>query len=514
MAVTSLEASKKDKYCLVCGDKALGYNFNAVSCESCKAFFRRNAHKVIRGRCEGKCDVTVESRSFCKRCRLAKCFTVGMRKDMILNDEQKKQRKQKIIINKLRRQGQLPPQDTYSASAKDLLPPARTIISKDRDQLYSPSYHHHLQRHRHQHDRHPTENPTEVTIKKEVIEHVQSPGSTSCSSSTSVSGATYPPYSAGNHAGSVTVTTPSPSRGGGGGGGGGMREGPTPYAPYAESQTEVRAAIGGMAVEDQFLIYELMGAMESGQFLAMTSSSMRMLPSSPEEFVNLAEAFTRKVIKMAKHVTFFKKLHKNDQISLLKGSVVDIMMLRSAVNYDPFTESWSLSTKSCLSEGSSNAGGERISAELLKTSSAETKQLFMTYSKFIKSLMFTLHGDLLALKLLIIMSLFSADRLPMVHHDHVQSIQETYARILEDYLCHRFNGESTLFARVISKLTDLRNINEVHSRMLLTMKMDEFEPLLLEIFDLPADAQSPSSGFAPSSTTSSSSTPSPGGATG
>ena len=37
---------KKDKTCLVCGDKALGYNFNAVSCESCKAFFRRNAHKV------------------------------------------------------------------------------------------------------------------------------------------------------------------------------------------------------------------------------------------------------------------------------------------------------------------------------------------------------------------------------------------------------------------------------------------------------------------------------------
>lgn len=39
--------NKEDKYCGVCGDKALGYNFDAISCESCKAFFRRNAPKGL-----------------------------------------------------------------------------------------------------------------------------------------------------------------------------------------------------------------------------------------------------------------------------------------------------------------------------------------------------------------------------------------------------------------------------------------------------------------------------------
>ena len=35
--------NKMPKICAVCGDKALGYNFGAMTCESCKAFFRRNA---------------------------------------------------------------------------------------------------------------------------------------------------------------------------------------------------------------------------------------------------------------------------------------------------------------------------------------------------------------------------------------------------------------------------------------------------------------------------------------
>lgn len=41
---------KEQKTCGVCGDKALGYNFDAVSCESCKAFFRRNALKGVVSR--------------------------------------------------------------------------------------------------------------------------------------------------------------------------------------------------------------------------------------------------------------------------------------------------------------------------------------------------------------------------------------------------------------------------------------------------------------------------------
>uniref|UniRef100_A0A1I8JHB2 Nuclear receptor domain-containing protein n=1 Tax=Macrostomum lignano TaxID=282301 RepID=A0A1I8JHB2_9PLAT len=64
--------------CTVCGDKALGYNFDAITCESCKAFFRRNALKTKIQKCnfESSCLVSVITRKFCPACRLAKCFKI------------------------------------------------------------------------------------------------------------------------------------------------------------------------------------------------------------------------------------------------------------------------------------------------------------------------------------------------------------------------------------------------------------------------------------------------------
>ena len=51
--IPSTSTNKKTKTdlltCVVCGSPAHGYNFDAISCESCKAFFRRNALKDAVG---------------------------------------------------------------------------------------------------------------------------------------------------------------------------------------------------------------------------------------------------------------------------------------------------------------------------------------------------------------------------------------------------------------------------------------------------------------------------------
>jgi len=42
---THLESSSKSDLCLICGDKARIINYGALSCQSCKTFFRRNGFR-------------------------------------------------------------------------------------------------------------------------------------------------------------------------------------------------------------------------------------------------------------------------------------------------------------------------------------------------------------------------------------------------------------------------------------------------------------------------------------
>lgn len=41
------DPSANNLVCVVCAAPANGYNFDAVTCESCKAFFRRNAFRSV-----------------------------------------------------------------------------------------------------------------------------------------------------------------------------------------------------------------------------------------------------------------------------------------------------------------------------------------------------------------------------------------------------------------------------------------------------------------------------------
>lgn len=74
------------KKCKVCFDKAVNQNFGVLSCESCKAFFRRNAIRSSPLKCSNGtdlCSITSSTRKQCPSCRLKKCLQVGMKSELI-----------------------------------------------------------------------------------------------------------------------------------------------------------------------------------------------------------------------------------------------------------------------------------------------------------------------------------------------------------------------------------------------------------------------------------------------
>ncbi|CDQ74620.1 unnamed protein product [Oncorhynchus mykiss] len=71
------------RICGVCGDKATGFHFNAMTCEGCKGFFRRSMKRKASFTCpfNGSCSITKDNRRHCQACRLKCCVDMGMMKE-------------------------------------------------------------------------------------------------------------------------------------------------------------------------------------------------------------------------------------------------------------------------------------------------------------------------------------------------------------------------------------------------------------------------------------------------
>ncbi|CAG2163849.1 unnamed protein product [Oppiella nova] len=99
-------------------------NFAANACESCKAFFRRVVRLNKQYECpsNGKCVISITTRTTCKQCRLNKCLAVGMKREFIRSDDENKMRRQLIAENKAKRR------EKYDKSVNSVdTPPELTI---------------------------------------------------------------------------------------------------------------------------------------------------------------------------------------------------------------------------------------------------------------------------------------------------------------------------------------------------------------------------------------------------
>ena len=79
--------------CHVCGDRAIAHmHYGGICCYSCKAFFRRAVQngkdKTYKCKKDMDCEVSVNTRRGCQKCRFEKCKEIGMTASWVLSDEQ------------------------------------------------------------------------------------------------------------------------------------------------------------------------------------------------------------------------------------------------------------------------------------------------------------------------------------------------------------------------------------------------------------------------------------------
>lgn len=106
--------------CKVCGGNATGYHFGVITCEACKAFFRRalihkHNYKCIK---DDNCEITDKKLGNCSACRLKKCFALGMSKGGVRRGRYSIAIRTQAILEAKARQAEVEDENTVPAKRR------------------------------------------------------------------------------------------------------------------------------------------------------------------------------------------------------------------------------------------------------------------------------------------------------------------------------------------------------------------------------------------------------------
>ncbi|CAB4060545.1 RARA [Lepeophtheirus salmonis] len=106
--------------CHICSDTANDHiHYGAIACYSCRAFFRRAVICNAEYHCsrDKTCFITKETRKHCQFCRFNKCLEAGMKNTWVMSESEKREKKEKIRLKKLKAQQLLDPENGVKKSS-------------------------------------------------------------------------------------------------------------------------------------------------------------------------------------------------------------------------------------------------------------------------------------------------------------------------------------------------------------------------------------------------------------
>lgn len=230
-----------------------------------------------------------------------------------------------------------------------------------------------------------------------------------------------------------------------------------------------------------------------------SQNAMAEQKSSLNDLINVCEVSIRRVIDMAKKMKSFKALPQAAQICLLKGGSIELLIIRSVLSFDrerqlfldqrdnPQTNAMTLDQfKSAVLSPPT----DKVVDPMLQFSLVED------VTKFIKVLGVDLKADETMLVFLLLVSLFSPDRPHLDAKDLKDTVareQEKYSMLLRRYVESKMplSKARIYYAKLLMKLTDIRNLNEESSQVFLnTLNTDTIQPLMKEVLDIQGSSSS------------------------
>ncbi|XP_034022097.1 peroxisome proliferator-activated receptor gamma isoform X2 [Thalassophryne amazonica] len=397
--------------CRVCGDKASGFHYGVHACEGCKGFFRRTIRlKLVYDHCDLHCRIHKKSRNKCQYCRFQKCLNVGMSHNAIRFGRMPQAEKEKLLAE-------------FSSDMEHMHPEAADLRALARH-LY------------------------EAYLKYFPL--------TKAKARAILSGKT------GDNMPFVIHDMKS------------LMEGEqfincsqTPVQEYPQQISTLTAGHMGISrphLGSDFGSVGVTGVSGQGSTDALELRFFYSCQSRSAEAV-------REVTEFAKSIPGFVDLDLNDQVTLLKYGVIEVLIIMMAplMNKDGTLISY---------------GQIFMTREFLKSLRKPFCQMLEPKFEFsVKFNMLELDDSDMALFLAVI--ILSGDRPGLLNVKPIEQLQETVLHSLELQLKVNHPDSLQLFAKLLQKMTDLRQIVTDHVRHIQLLKKTEVDmclhPLLQEI---------------------------------
>jgi len=279
--------------------------------------------------------------------------------------------------------------------------------------------------------------------------------------------------------------------------------------PMQEEQSPLMGATP-LSPEDDYEIQEIVQSYKSSLDIGTENLPPPEEKNSINDLVNVCEVSIRRVIDMAKKIKTFKALPQITQICLLKGGSIELLIIRSVLTYDKdrqqFLDQRDDSNTAAMTIDQFKQAATRTDEKSPGAPSPMDPTLQFSlvndFMKYIKVLAIDLQADETMLILLLLISLFSPDRPNLDLKDVVAREQERFSMLLQRYIYSKepLYKARILYAKLLMKLTDIRDLNEESSQVFLNMSTDTIQPLMKEVLDLKSN---PSTATSPASETSS-----------